>query len=221
MSAEAASVVIAAGHGVVAQVVRRACEAQPGLQIVAEVHDGEALRRVCRDEHPDVIVLDELLDGVEPDLEALRALRQDGVSTAAVVLSDRSDGAAVLAALQLGARGFVRKSAGLTRVGAAVRTVVDGGRAIDPGSEQAALDALGRLARRAREGSEVEAVLTPREHEILTFVSQGLTTRQIGGRLGISPRTVETHVSKLYRKLGVRSRVQAVARAAQLGLIEL
>ena len=134
MSAEAASVVIAAGHGVVAQVVRRACEAQPGLQIVAEVHDGEALRRVCRDEHPDVIVLDELLDGVEPDLEALRALRQDGVSTAAVVLSDRSDGAAVLAALQLGARGFVRKSAGLTRVGAAVRTVVDGGRAIDPGS---------------------------------------------------------------------------------------
>ena len=97
MSAEAASVVIAAGHGVVAQVVRRACEAQPGLQIVAEVHDGEALRRVCRDEHPDVIVLDELLDGVEPDLEALRALRQDGVSTAAVVLSDRSDGAAVLA----------------------------------------------------------------------------------------------------------------------------
>jgi DNA-binding CsgD family transcriptional regulator len=52
-------------------------------------------------------------------------------------------------------------------------------------------------------------------------VSQGLTTRQIGGRLGISPRTVETHVSKLYRKLGVRSRVQAVARAAQLGLIEL
>jgi DNA-binding NarL/FixJ family response regulator len=176
---------------------------------------------VCRDEHPDVIVLDELLDGVEPDLEALRALRQDGVSTAAVVLSDRSDGAAVLAALQLGARGFVRKSAGLTRVGAAVRTVVDGGRAIDPGSEQAALDALGRLARQAREGSEVEAVLTPREHEILTFVSQGLTTRQIGGRLGISPRTVETHVSKLYRKLGVRSRVQAVARAAQLGLIEL
>ena len=109
----------------------------------------------------------------------------------------------------------------LSAVGAAVRTVVDGGRAIDPASEQAAVAALGRLAQQAREGSEVEAALTPREHEILTLVSRGLTTRQIGGRLGISPRTVETHVSKLYRKLGVRTRVQAVARAAHLGLIEL
>ena len=64
------------------------------------------------------------------------------------------------------------------------------------------------------------ATLTPREHQILLMVSQGFTMQQAGHRLGISPRTVETHVAKLYRKLGVRSRVQAVSRAAQLGLIE-
>jgi DNA-binding CsgD family transcriptional regulator len=52
------------------------------------------------------------------------------------------------------------------------------------------------------------------------LVSQGLTMQQAGRRLGISPRTVETHVAKLYRKLGVRTRVQAVGRAVQLGLIE-
>ena len=81
--------------------------------------------------------------------------------------------------------------------------------------------ALGSFARKAREGSEMEASLTPREQEILVMVSDGFTMQQVGRRLGISPRTVETHVAKLYRKLGVRTRVQAVSRAAQLGLIEL
>jgi RNA polymerase sigma factor (sigma-70 family) len=64
-------------------------------------------------------------------------------------------------------------------------------------------------------------VLTPREREILVMVSHGFTMQQVGKRLGISPRTVETHVAKLYRKLGVRTRVQAVSHAAALGLIEL
>jgi len=136
------------------------------------------------------------------------------------VLTDRSDGAAVLQALRLGARGYVRKAAGLMDVGAAVRLVADGGRAIEPELEQAAVMALGRFAQQAREGSEAQAALTPRELEILVMVSHGLTMRQIGRRLDISPRTVETHVAKLYRKLGVRTRVQAVARAAQLGLID-
>ena len=77
--------------------------------------------------------------------------------------------------------------------------------------------ALGRFAKQAREGSEMSARLTPREREILVMVSDGLTMQQIGRRLAISPRTVETHVAKLYRKLGVRTRVQAVSRAAISG----
>jgi len=102
-----------------------------------------------------------------------------------------------------------------------IRRVADGERVIAPELERAAVAALGSLARQAREGSEMRASLTPREHEILLMVSRGLTMQQAGSRLGISPRTVETHVAKLYRKLGVRTRVQAVARAAQLGLIDL
>jgi DNA-binding NarL/FixJ family response regulator len=141
------------------------------------------------------------------------------VSVAAVVLSDRTDGASILAAMQLGARGYLRRGA-LTGVGAAVRDVAAGRRAIDPALERAAVAALGQLARQAREGSAVQATLTPREREILSMVSQGLTMQQAARRLGISPRTVETHISKLYRKLGVRTRLQAVARAAELGLIE-
>ena len=73
----------------------------------------------------------------------------------------------------------------------------------------------------AREGSQVRASLTLREHEVLMLISEGLTMRQMANRLGISPRTVESHMAKLYRKLDVRTRVQAVSRAVSLGLIEL
>jgi DNA-binding NarL/FixJ family response regulator len=92
---------------------------------------------------------------------------------------------------------------------------------IAPGLEQDAVLALGRMARRAREGEEVAAGLTSRERQVLELLSDGHTMRQIATRLGISPRTVETHVAKLYRKLGVSTRVQAVSRAATLGLVEL
>ncbi|HET9671469.1 MAG TPA: response regulator transcription factor, partial [Actinomycetota bacterium] len=124
-------------------------------------------------------------------------------------------------ALRLGARGFVRKADGLRDLPETLRRVVAGERVMAPALEQDAVTALGRLARRAREGAEVASDLTSRERQILELLSEGRTMRQIATRLGISPRTVETHVGKVYRKLGVRTRVQAVSRAASLGLVEL
>jgi len=214
------TVAIATGHDVVAEVVRRSCAAQPGLQVVAEVRDESSLLEVCRTSPPAVVVLDDRLDDGRRGLAVLRTLHGHGIAVACVVLVDGNDGGSILEALRLGARGFLRKSEGLRGVGAAVRIVADGGRAIDPTLEQSAVLALGRFATQAREGSEMRATLTPRELEILTMISQSLTMRQVGRRLGISPRTVETHVAKLYRKLEVHTRVQAVSRAAHLGLIE-
>jgi DNA-binding NarL/FixJ family response regulator len=92
---------------------------------------------------------------------------------------------------------------------------------IDPAFEELAVTSLGRVARQARESSQIEATLSPREMEVLQLMGDGLTMRQIGRRLDISARTVETHATKLYRKLDVRTRVQAVSKAASIGLIEL
>ena len=80
---------------------------------------------------------------------------------------------------------------------------------------------LGKLARQTRAASGAQSNLTEREIEILEYVALGLTVKQVASRLGLSPRTVETHLAKLYRKLGVRNRVQALSRAASLGLIDL
>ena len=140
---------------------------------------------------------------------------------AIVVLTDRTDGSVVLGALRLGVEGYLVKASALSTVGPQIRRVLAGERVISPEIEQIAVTELGRFARLAREGSEVRASLTPREHEILVLISRGLTMRQMATRLGISPRTVETHVAKLYRKLEVRTRIQAVSRAVSLGLVEL
>jgi DNA-binding NarL/FixJ family response regulator len=214
-----ARVVIAGGHPVIRGVVRLSCADAGGLDVVGETDDVEGAVELCRRLAPDVLVVDVDLD--EDGTRTIARLRGDAVDTPIVVLSDRTDGPTVLSALRLGVRGYVGKNDGLRSVGSAIRRVAGGDRAVAPELEQAAVAALGSLARQAREGSEMRANLTPREHEILQMVSEGLTMQQVGSRLGISPRTVETHVAKLYRKLGVRSRVQAVARAAQLGLIDL
>lgn len=213
------TVVIAGAHPVLREAVRRSCEAIAGIEVVGEVEDIDGLLEVCRAERPDVLVLGDELVGLD-GAEGLRLVREHGVAAGVLMITDRTDGASVLGALKLGVRGYLDKADGFRGVGAAVRLVAAGQRVIDPQLEQAAVVALGSFARNAREGSEVRATLTPREHEILALVSTGCTMQQVARRLGISPRTVETHVAKLYRKLGVRTRAQAVARAAQLGLID-
>jgi DNA-binding NarL/FixJ family response regulator len=210
---------VAAGHPVLRGVIDLACR-QAGVSVAARAETAAAASDLCRARHFDLLILELEL----PDADGFRVLSDldDGDRPRAVlVLSDRADGDLVLRSLRLRARGYVTKAEGLRDLATTIRRVVGGERVIAPGLEQDAVLALGRLARRAREGAEVAAELTSRERQVLELLSDGQTMRQIGTRLGISPRTVETHVAKLYRKLGVRTRVQAVSRAATLGLVEL
>ena len=118
--------------------------------------------------------------------------------------------------------GYLVKSSALPTVGEQIRRVLTGERVISPEVQRIAVSELGAFARMAREGSEVRASLTPREHEVLMLLSRGPHDAADGDAVWASrPRTVETHVAKLYRKLDVRTRVQAVSRAVSLGLIEL
>jgi DNA-binding NarL/FixJ family response regulator len=217
-SARAARLVVADAHPVVRRAVRMSCEATPGLDVVGEADSVTQLLAVCRERIPDIAILDIAL----PDgFEGIRGLIEHKLAGAIIVLTDRTQGTVVLGALRLGVEGYLVKASALATVGPQIRRVLAGERVISPEVEQIAVTELGRFARLAREGSEVRAALTPREYEILVLISRGLTMRQMGTRLGISPRTVETHVANLYRKLEVRSRVQAVSRAVSLGLVEL
>jgi DNA-binding NarL/FixJ family response regulator len=213
-------VLVVGGHPVILGVLRLACDALPDVEIVSEVANGPDAIRAASSMGPDIAVIDLDLADVE-GADLLRSLRASGYSGHIVAVSERADGAAVLEAMRVGVDAYLVKPDGLRRIGDAIRRVREGERVIEPALEQAAVLELGRFARQARESSELVSLLTPREREILVLLAEGLTMRQIGRRLTISPRTVETHVAKLYRKLVVRTRVQAIAKAASLGLIEL
>jgi DNA-binding NarL/FixJ family response regulator len=210
--------VVAAAHRTVRGVIELACR-EAGVTVTERVETAVAATQACRSTKPELLVLDLEL----PDADGFRVLADlaDDLPPSVLVLADRADGDYVLRALRLGARGYVTKAEGLRDLADSIRRVVAGERVMTPTLEKDAIGALGRMARRAREGADLEAGLTPRERQVLDLLSGGFTIGQIASRLGISPRTVETHVAKVYRKLGVRTRVQAISRAATLGLIDL
>jgi DNA-binding NarL/FixJ family response regulator len=188
--------------------------------VVAEAATAEEAAAAAAVSAPDVLVLDmDLPDG--DALELLGHLRTGGFQGPVLAIADRVDGPRVLDALRLDVRGYVAKADGLWTLGESLRRIAAGERVVAADADRAAVAELGRFAQTAREGSRVHTALTAREREILVLLAEGLTIHQIGRRLGISPRTVETHVAKLYRKLAVRTRIQAMAKAASLGLIDL
>jgi DNA-binding NarL/FixJ family response regulator len=215
---ETVRAVVVAAHRTVRGVIEHACR-EAGVTVVDTAETAAEATEACRSSRPELLVLDLDL----PDADGLRVLADlDDIRPPSVlVLADRADGDLVLRALRLGARGYLTKAEGLRDLATTIRRVLSGERVMTPKLERDAIGALGRMARRAREGADVEAGLTPRERQVLDLLSEGLTIRQIASRLRLSPRTVETHVAKLYRKLGVRTRVQAISRAATLGLVDL
>lgn len=210
--------VVVASHRSVRRVIDIAC-GQAGVVVVHTAETAAGATAACRSHAPELLVLDLEL----PDADGFRVLIELGELRPPIVLvlADRADGDQVLQALRLGARGYVTKAEGLRDLASTIERVVSGERVLAPDLSKDVMGALGRLARRARQGADLDAGLTPRQRQVLQLLGEGRTMGQIATRLGISPRTVETHVAKLYRKLGVRTRLQAISRAATLGLVDL
>jgi DNA-binding NarL/FixJ family response regulator len=197
-----------------------ACDASPYLTVAGEVGTGDAAIDAVRSLRPTVMVVDLSL----PDLEGgdlVRRTRTERPDIRVLVLVNRTDDPTVFAVMKAGADGCLAKTASVQALREAVEMVAAGRRVFTPQQEQAAIVELGRMARHAREASALSASVTARELQILSYVSEGFTIRQVASRLGLSPRTVDTHIAKIYRKLGVTNRVRAIGRATELGLIDL
>jgi len=214
-------VLIVEDHAVIRGVIRLACEHTDGLEVIGESVDGTAAIEACRALRPDVVVLDLGLPGDVQGFDVARQIRAEALPIRILVVTGRSDDEAVFESIRAGADGFLEKTEGIRFVADALRRVALGERVFSPAHDRVALVELGLLARRARESSNALDDLTPRELEVLRHVGAGLTVKQVASRLRVSSRTVETHLSRLYRKLGAQNRVQALSRAASLGLIDV
>jgi DNA-binding NarL/FixJ family response regulator len=174
-----------------------------GIEVVDSAGDGESAVRRTLELRPDVVLMDLNLPGTS-GLEATRLIVAGAPETAVLVLTMIDDDDSVVAALRVGARGYLLKGAVQEEVLAAVRTVATGGAVFGPG---AAARVLGGSDARWR-----GADLTEREGEVLALVAEGRSNAEIASTIGVSLKTVQNHVSHVLSKLQVRDRTQAALR---------
>jgi len=186
---------------------------------VGEAGNGNAALDACARLQPDVLVLDVGLPGID-GFEVARRLKEQGSAVRILILTGMEDPSAVFESRRIGVDAFVEKQGTISDLPGAIRAVADGEWGFSPDQERRANQHLAALIKWARETSRAISSLTPRELDVLRLISEGVTTRQTAARLKLSQRTVESHISKLYSKLGVRTRVQAVVQASRLGLLE-
>jgi two-component system response regulator NreC len=212
-------IVIADDHRIVREGFRALLAAEKDLEIVAETGDGlEALRLV--DKHkPDVLLVDLMMPGLG-GLEVARQLGNRSSRTRVVVLTMHSNEAYVLRAIENGAVGYVLKDASSIELIRAVHEAVAGRRYLSPPLSERAIESYLQKARTAQTADRYQT-LTTREREVLHLIAEGHTNAQIGGRLYISPRTVETHRSNLMHKLGVRTQSELIRYAVQRGILSI
>jgi two-component system nitrate/nitrite response regulator NarL len=168
-----------------------------------------------------VVLLDLSLPGELQGLDLARAIRAEGLPVRILVLTARTDQEAIFESVIVGVDGYLEKASGIRVIADALSRVAGGERVFTQAQMRGAVAQLSRRARQAREQTGEPVNLSAREIEVLEHAARGLTVGQVARRLELSPRTVETHLGNVYRKLGVGNRVQALARASELGLIRI
>ena len=208
------TIVLVDDHTMMREGTRRLLEEDPDLKVIGEAQDGDEALPLCRSLKPQVIVLDIAMKNIN-GFGVAQALLQDGEGVqmpGILVLTAYDQVAYVRAMLRLGAKGYWLKSARGSEIRQAVHDVAAGKRSLAPDVRRLLLD---------NESNPVawSEPLTTRELEVLHLVVQGARNSDIGQRLSISVKTVETHLTSIYGKLGVQSRAEAIALAQKQGLL--
>ena len=169
-------------------------------------------------DHLIVLVVDLMMPGLS-GLEVTRQVRQRSPRTHIVILSMYSNEAYVLEALRNGAAAYVLKDSTAADLVHAVREVVAGRRYLSPPLSERAIETYTEKAKSTL--MDPYETLTTRERQVLHLAAEGCTNAEIGDRLSISPRTVETHRANLMRKLGLESQTDLIRYALRRGIIPL
>ncbi len=211
--AEPITVMVVDDHDMVRMALCDALDAQPNFDVLASADTAGAALEMIRDRPPDVAVIDVRLAEVS-GIELCAAIVRSMPAPACVMLTALDDRATVRDAVRAGASGFIRKSSCLSELFTAIESVAAGRPAFDAEITAGLIDDLRHPE--LRRASPLDA-LNAVEREILGHLSNGLTNREIAGRVYLAESTVKSHVSAILRKLSVSSRTEAAVLAMRLG----
>ena len=214
-------IVVADDHPVVRFGVRNMLMNEPGFEVVGEAEDGDDAITQTLELEPDILLLDLLMPRL-PGLEAMRAIMTKSPRVKIVLLTSTISQQQIIEALQIGARGIVLKDAVVGDLSQALRAVLGGDYWI--GGERVAnlLKALqGLMAQAAALPERKTYGLTPRELEVVTTIVEGCSNRDIAKQFSISEETVKRHLSNVFDKTGVSTRLELALFAIAHKLVEL
>jgi DNA-binding NarL/FixJ family response regulator len=213
-------VLIADDQPVVRAGLRAMLQSEADILVVADASHGDEAVTMTRDVHPDVVLLDAGIAGLDA-LEATRRILDESERIGARVLVLAADDTSdfLFAALRAGASGFLLKNSQPVDLVEAVRVVAGGAALLSPGATERLIAEFASQPQPHLPSDEQLDELTPREREVMALVATGLSNDEIAERFVISRATVKTHVSRALGKLDVRDRAQLVAVAYQAGLV--
>jgi len=218
MSTVPIRVFIADDHALIRQGLKRVIEFESDIAVVGDGENGqESLDQIVLLK-PDII----LLDFHMPDmtgLEVLKALKEKGIDSKAVMLTVADDRKTLLECIQFGAEGYILKDSDITDIVSAIREVYKGESYIDKRLVKLLVETFTEHSEED-ELANMFSELTDRELDVLKSISEGMTNKEVAQTLFLSEKTVKNYASSLFRKLGVKDRVQATLYAINNNLAE-
>jgi DNA-binding NarL/FixJ family response regulator len=199
--------------------LRTLLELERDFEVVGEAADGQAALVAAERLHPDVVLMDVRMPGMD-GVEATRRLVADDPQARVIILTTFDDETYVFEGLRAGALGYLLKDLSGEELARAIRTVMSGGALIEPSVARKVFAEFARLTPTQRPTNEsLPEPLSEREIDVLKLVAAGLSNREIGIRLSLAEGTVKNYVTNVLQKVGVRDRTQAALRARELGLL--
>ena len=213
------SVVLADDQALVRRGFGLILETELDIEVVAEAEDGQQAIDAIRRHRPAVVLMDIQMPGLDGLEATRRILGQEHNTTRVLILTTFERDDYVFQALQLGASGFLLKTAPPEDLVTAIRVVAGGDALLSPSVTRRVIQEFASSHRHVPRSADLDR-LTPREVEVLGLLAEGLSNAEIAGQLYLSEATVKTHTSNVLAKLGLRDRIQAVIFAYKQGLIE-
>lgn len=213
---EAISVLLVDDHTLLRAGVRMLLDEEPDIRVIAEASSAEAALPVIRQHQPGVVVMDLSMPGMG-GLEAIRQISAMAAEIRVLVLTAHAEAVYLFPVLEAGGSGYVTKNDADRTLVEAIRTVARGEVYLYPEAQRLLLDRY----QRERAGAPAEPIelLSDRERQVLTLTAEGYSAAEIGGKLFVSPKTVETYRARLMAKLGLGHRAELVRFALRTGLL--